>query len=124
MSLTYGHWHGVAVERENENDPSSPLLVDIIHPGGCAWSIDHHPRQVDTSGRVLNESFFSQRHTCDMQFQRDEWGDEGFPTEPGFYWARIEHYVSPSGPWGGSEYDSTPSFVVARRPDMQVVPGE
>lgn len=124
MNLTYGNWHGVAIEREIEGDPESELLIDIMHPGICSWSIEHWPRQVDTSGRVLNESHFIQRHSCDVQYQLDEWGSEGMPTEPGFYWVRIEHHVSPSGPWGGAEYDSSHVWVRATCPGVQVEPGE
>ena len=124
MNVTYGHWHGVAVEREDERDPSSALLIDVMHPASCAWSIDHHPRTVDDLGNVRSESFFTQQHTCDVQHELDEWGSDNFPDEPGFYWLRMEHVVTPAGPWGGSEYDVGIEWLPARRPSVQIEPGE
>jgi len=36
---TYGKWHGLSVEREDERDQKSPLLYGFMHPGSCSWSI-------------------------------------------------------------------------------------
>ena len=123
MSVTYGRWHGLAVELEDDTDPTS-AMYDLMHPSGCAWSVDHHPRVVDTNGYVRCGSFFTQRHSCDIEHELIEMGAEAFPTVPGFYWVRVEHHVSPSGPWGGSEYDATPVWVIATPKPLDVASGE
>jgi len=121
MSTTYGEWHGLSVEREDENDPESELLHEFMHSGACAWSTDHHC-VVNQHGE--RETMFVQRYSCDVQSMLDEWGFDDLPQEPGLYWVRIEHVVYPGGPWGATEYDRHVIFTPSRRPGVQVEAGE
>ena len=119
---SYGKWHGLAIYLEDGAD--SELLVDVMHDSGCAWSIDYHPAVVDQYGEQKCAASWVQRYACDLQFQLDEWGRDDLPTEPGFYWCRVEHIVYPGGPWGGTEYDTGFELAPARRPPVQIEPGE
>ena len=132
MSTTYGKWHGLAVEREMPNDPGSQLLYEFMHPGSCSWSIAwRSPWRYENDDEV-HGGHFDRTYECDLGKQFREWGNEWMPTEPGLYWVRLEHYVSPSGPWGPSEYDvntewvpaAVPRFVPIPKPGVQVAPGE
>lgn len=124
MSVKYGNWHGLSVEREDERDPESELLYEFMHSGDCAWSTDHHSRVVNEHGTVLSEAMYVQRYSCDVQHAVDEWGFDDLPKEPGLYWLRIEHVVYPGGPWGSTEYDQHMTFTVARQPGAQIEAGE
>ncbi len=128
---TYGKWHGLSVEREDARDPESPLVYEFMHPGSCSWSIAwRHPWH--SADEEVAVGHFDQSYDCDLGEQFREWGTEWMPTEPGLYWVRLEHYVSPSGPWGAAEYDVTtewvpaasPVFVPIPKPTVQIVPGE
>lgn len=119
MSSTFGKWHGLAVEMDGED-----VAIDILHPSECRWSTEFIPRTVDERGVVLNEAFYVQTYCCDMGHEMREWGAPEFGIkEPGMYWARVEHIVHPSGPWGGTEYDTQMEWTVATPPTVQVVPG-
>lgn len=92
---SYGHWHDLRVSETvmiNVGDESERMWFDLSHPPQCGKGC----------GRC------GYRPHCDLQYQLDEIGQTevyGADIKPGAYKVRCEHHVTPSGPWGGSEYD-------------------
>ena len=122
MSEKHGHWHGVAVEREDPNDDTSELIYDIMHTQHCRWSTTFHPRRVTTSGTVLSEAWWQQEYMCDIGCEVEQNGFDLMPQEPGFYWMRLVFVTHPGGPWGPTEYDVERTWHMVERPSADIVP--
>lgn len=115
MSSSYGRWHGLHVERDGDD-----LVFDVFHPHTCRWSIEFHPRIVDTHGAEVQPQFWEQRYCCDVSYEQTEYAFSDQRMEPGFHWIRMEHVTYPSGPWGAAEYDTLMEWVPASRPRLAV----
>ena len=124
MKADFGKWHGLHAYYEDPTDTESALLIDVMHDSGCEWSIDYHPAVVDQYGERKCEPWYVRRYACDLQNELDNYGLELGPTEPGFYWCRIEHIVYLGGPWFATEYATGFELLPARRPSVQIEPGE
>lgn len=114
MTSSKSKWHGVHVDSDGE--------LDVYHPQSCPWSVLFEPRTTDTFGNEISPSATVRQHECDIGHELLEWGNDGnvFPSEPGFYWVRLEHIVHPGGPWGPTEYDTGSEWIEVRRPRLVI----